>query len=81
MSLHDTFFGPLNKNFCAIFYVFTIISFIGICVTVIGGIGVFLKKPRLLDYKNTIASILVLFNLTLVYFIYRLFHTMCVKSL
>ena len=81
MGIDDVFFGPLNKNFCVIFYIFTIISFIGICFTVIGGIVLFVKKPKLFDYKKMIAGALVLFNLTLVYFIYRLFHTMCVKAL
>jgi hypothetical protein len=81
MSVHDIFFGPLNKNFCVIFYIFTIISFLAICVAIIGGIGVLIDKPKLLDYKHTIAALLVLFNLTLVYFIYRLFNTMCIKSL
>ena len=81
MGVHDLFFGPLNKDFCVIFYVFSIISFIGICFTVIGGIGVLMKKPKMFDYKNAIAAALLLFNLTLVYFIYRLFHTICIKAL
>ena len=81
MSLHDTIFGPVNKNFCVIFYVFTVISFIFLCIAVFGGIAVFLKKPKLLDFKNVFASLLALFNLTLVYFVYRVIHTMCIKSL
>jgi len=81
MSLHDMFFGPLNKNFCVIFYIFTVFSFIFICLAVVGGIAVLVKKPKLLDLKNSVASVLALFNLLLVYFIYRLIHTMCIKSL
>lgn len=81
MGFNNTFFGPLNKDFCVIFYVFTIISFIGICLTILGGIAFAIKKPKLVTMQVVGTSIVLLFNLLLVYFVYRLFHTMCIKSL
>ena len=72
-------FGPLDKNYCVIFYIFTIVSFILVCMGVVGGLSVLTTKR--VDYKMAVAGIVIFFNLVLTYFIYRLLHTMCVKSL
>jgi len=74
-------FGPLSSKACVYFYILTILSFGAICLAVIGGVGVLIKKPKLFDFKNSAAALLGLANLLLVYFINRLFHTMCIKSL
>jgi len=81
MGFNDIFFGPLNKDYCVIFYVFTIISFIGICLAIVGGIGFAVNKPKLITMQVGMSGLLILLNLMVVYFIYRLFHTMCIKSL
>jgi hypothetical protein len=74
-------FGPLSSKACVYFYILTILSFVAICLAVFGGIGVLLNKPKLFDFKNSLAAAAGLANLLLVYFINRLFYTMCVKSL
>uniref|UniRef100_A0A6C0HSH1 Uncharacterized protein n=1 Tax=viral metagenome TaxID=1070528 RepID=A0A6C0HSH1_9ZZZZ len=73
-------FGPLDKNYCVIFYIFTVISFVLMFVGILGGLFVLMKKPKL-DYSTVIKAVIIYFNLILTYFIYRLLHTMCIKSL
>ena len=72
-------FGPLDKSYCVIFYIFTVVSFILVCGGVIGGLSVITTKR--VDYKTSVAGIVIFFNLVLTYFIYRLLHTICIKSL
>ena len=72
-------FSPLDKSYCVIFYIFTIVSFILICFALLAGLSVITTKR--VDYKTSVAGIVIFFNLVLTYFIYRLLHTICIKSL
>lgn len=73
-------FGPLSKNYCDYFYflsVFSFLSFIIILSTLI--VGLFYKKYR--DMHTSSFLLFSAINSLIMYFINRLFYTMCVKSL
>ena len=77
MPLLETLFGPLNKEYCNYFYVMQIVSFaLTLMMVLIVVRSSFSKKPlKLESIFNLITSPL------LIYFINRLYYSMCVNSL
>jgi ATP-dependent Zn protease len=81
-DIMNALFGPLNKNYCVLFYFFSIFFFIVFVMSLIafvmmvfrGGSGP-LRNAML--FHLCVATI----NAGLAYFIERLLHTMCVSSI
>lgn len=80
-DLSSLFFGPLTKDACVYFYFLTLLFFFFLVITIISGIIFIIKKHKQLDYKIAIQGVALACNVFLLYFVNRLLHTMCVKSL
>ena len=82
-SLENYFFGPLDKKYCMLFYVFTIINFIFFVVALVLSIGSILgvgKKSKSLGLSE-ILSILYALAFSFIFYIQsRLLYSMCVGS-
>ncbi len=80
-SFMDTYFGPLSREYCVYFYILTILSAITFVMSAIT-IGYYMiTHIKKVDAMFVFNSFYVLFSSFLVYFVNRLFHTMCVKSI
>lgn len=79
MSIERYLFGPLDKKYCLLFYVFSVIMFI---VFVIGLFGfVFnMYKGKKMDSTQTFLVLYSLLATFLGYLSYRLLNSMCVVS-
>ena len=79
MSLENYFFGPLDKRYCLLFYIFTVLMFIVFVFGLIGAASQFLtnKKMSSTEMYLTIYSLLATF---ISYLTYRLLHSMCIAS-
>lgn len=77
MSTTEALFGPLSRKYCDYFYVLQVIGFaLTMFMVFIVIRSLFSKKPMSLEsIVNLITGPL------LVYFINRLYYSMCVKSL
>ena len=80
-NLTTFFFGPLTKNACIYFYFLTLLFFFLLVLTIMGGIIFIIKKRKELTFKLAIQGISIACNVFLLYFVNRLLHTMCVRSL
>ena len=77
----DTYFGPLSRDYCVYFYILTIMSALAFVMSVIS-IGYYtITHIKKVDSMFVFNSVYVLFSSFLVYFVNRLLHTMCVKSI
>jgi len=84
-NLLYTLFGPLDKNACALFFYISAFFFI-VLVIVFFYEMVYLLKALVssksnLTFRSFFHGIIMLINLYFLYFFYRLFYTMCNKSL
>ena len=77
----DKYFGPLPREYCAYFYILSIIFafiFLFSVLSITYFIIMHYKKVNAMFISN---SLLVLFNTFLAYLVNRLMHTMCVKAI
>lgn len=80
-SFMNQYFGPLSREYCVYFYALSILFGVMFMISAVS-IGFFMvtniKKVNLMFVVN---SALILLNSLLAYFVNRLLHTMCVKSI
>lgn len=77
----NSYFGPLGKEYCVYFYIWSIffgILFVSSFISIITFIVMHHKKVDLMFIGN---SCIILLNLFIVYLSNRLLHTMCIKSI
>ena len=79
-DLMNYFFGPLPKEYCLYYYFLAVISAIIFVITALSFIAIIIKSKKMkmnmwLGMFNTLLSIFI------GYFVSRLLHTMCVRSL
>jgi hypothetical protein len=77
----DMYFGPLNKDACAYFFILSFIFFVFLIVALFMQIIFVVKNYKIVNFKLIVNAGLLLINLFLIYFVNRLFYTMCNKSL
>jgi hypothetical protein len=77
----DTYFGPLNKDSCVYFFILSFIFFILLFVALSIHIFFYFKNFKQLNLTNIMNTIIIIFNIFIVYFVNRLLYTMCNKSL
>lgn len=78
-SLENYLFGPLDKSYCLLFYIFTILMFF---VFIVGLFGFVFKMSKGKKMSST-ELFLVIYSLIttfVAYLTYRLLHSMCVNS-
>ena len=77
----DQYFGPLPRDYCANFYILSIVfgvMFIATAVSIAYFMIMHIKKINTMFIVN---SIFILLNTYLAYLANRLLHTMCVKAI
>ena len=77
----DQYFGPLPRDYCAYFYILSIVfgvMFIATAVSIAYFMIMHIKKINTMFIVN---SIFILLNTYLAYLANRLLHTMCVKAI
>jgi hypothetical protein len=77
----DKYFGPLGKDSCMYFYIFSIIAGVSFMITLIGAIIVIITHFKKMDYLLLSNMFFMLLNMFIIYFVNRLLHSMCIKSL
>jgi hypothetical protein len=80
-DLSSLFFGPLTKDACVYFYFLTLLFFFILLLTIFAGILFVIKRQKELNFKIALQGVALFCNVFLLYFVNRLLHTMCVKSL
>ena len=73
-SLENLLFSPLGKEYCKYFYYLTILTFILLAISIIGGVWGILKRKA-----SIITTLLSLSGPFLVYFTNRLLYSMCAR--
>jgi len=75
MSLQDTLFGPLGKDYCLIFLFFSFLALISLIITVVGGLALLLSKRGKLEWY--VGIFYGIFMSALNYLVLRLLYNMC----
>jgi len=78
-SLEHYLFGPLDKRYCVLFYVFSVVMYVFFLIAVIGLVISLFKgvKMSLLEMFFSAYALLILF---VSYLAHRLLYSMCVNS-
>jgi hypothetical protein len=79
-SIMNEVFGPLPKQYCIYFYVFSIIGFILFLFVVLYCLYVLISNKKV-DPTFYVMAITMSIQYLLTYFTYRLLYAMCVNSL
>jgi len=80
-DIMNTYFGPLSRDACMYFYVLSVFcgfSFVIILITMVAYVAMNFKKIDRFYLSN---GVMVALNLFLAYFVNRLLHTICMRSL
>jgi len=75
----NTLFGPLSGEYCAYFYYLSILAFFLFAVTILGGFYTGIIKGKSAMYYAGIVGASLAYFIT--YFVNRLMHSVCAKSL
>lgn len=76
-SVFDSLFGPLSKDYCNVFLLFSVLALIVLVTTIIAALTlIFSKKGKLEWYVGLIYGVFVS---ALQYFMFRLLYNMCRK--
>lgn len=73
----DYLFGPIGKEWCMYFYFLSIFAYILFVMAVVSVMMMAMKGK----VKNMLNASLVVFQPFLLYFVNRMFYSMCVNSL
>jgi dolichyl-phosphate-mannose--protein O-mannosyl transferase len=81
MSIYNDLFGPLDSDYCNIFFFFMVLAFVYFLISMVGLFIVILSKNQKKDGK-TIGLILTnAIMMLIVYFTHRTLYSMCISSL
>lgn len=80
-DLISIFFGPLNKPACGYFLLLSILFFIALIVLLFVQTSYIIKNYKKLPFTMFLLSAVPLFHVFLGYYVTRLLHTMCTKTL
>jgi len=76
MDLYNTLFGPLNSDFCNLFFILMVLALVFIITNVVALLYSFSNNIKLIPLfiSNLIMSLFI-------YFLHRVLHSMCLVSL
>lgn len=77
----DYYFGPLSREYCIYFYYMSIGFGIVFVLTLFSILSFVIMSKNKIKFGFISNSVLVLVNIFLAYFVNRLLHTMCVKTI
>ena len=78
MDMFNSIMSPLGKEYCVIFYVFGLIAFAAATIALVTGLYRLLNKTTRSSGLNFIWNSLTLY---LIYLLYRIYNTVCVRVL
>jgi hypothetical protein len=81
VSFMDKYFGPLPREYCVYFYALSIACGVIFVATILSTTYFMVNHIKKVDMMFIINACLILLNTFLAYFVNRLLHTMCVKSI
>lgn len=81
MDIFKKFLGPLDKSACVYFYFITLIAFVLWVFILLGSVIFIIRRYKQINSALIMSSLSLFLNVFLIYFVNRLLHTMCVKSL
>lgn len=73
----DYLFGAIGKEYCMYFYFLSVLAFIAFIIALVSVIRLMASNKKL----PISTAVLVVFQPFLVYFVNRIFYSMCVNSL
>jgi hypothetical protein len=76
-EMMDYLFGPIGKEYCMYFYFLSIFAYILFIMALVSVMMMAMKGK----VKNMLNAFLVVFQPFLLYFVNRMFYSMCVNSL
>lgn len=79
-SLENYLFGPLDKKYCLLFYIFSVITFLGFIFVAIG-VGMSLFSGFKFTLFHIFVTAYALFISFIAYLTQRLLYSMCVGSI
>ena len=80
MTLENYIFGPLDKEYCMLFYVFAILAFFSFVVALSGAVVGLLNGTKKFSITE---GFFILYSLLMSFLIYlqnRLLYSMCINS-
>ena len=77
----DKLFGALGKESCLYFYVLSILAFVLLIVVLLSAIVYIIRHYKRLNYVALTHFLVVSIHLLIAYFVNRLLHTICVKTI
>ena len=80
MSLYNQVFGPLNADYCLIFYVLMVFTFFSLVMVVLAGVMYVLRGGKL-DKRMCGLGIMNVLVTLVGYLAYRTLYSMCAASL
>lgn len=80
-SLNAYFFGPLGKEYCDLFWAFSVVAFLSILIIVISVVSTAAMSKSKFDAKPFIFAIPFVISYTIVYFQNRILNSMCLKTM
>lgn len=79
-SLENYLFGPLDKQYCMLFYIFAILGFFAFFIALIGVVVSLVKGTKKLSMTELFFVAYSLLMSFLVYLQNRLLYSMCISS-
>jgi len=79
-SLENYLFGPLDKQYCLLFYVFAILAFFSFVVAMVGGVYGLISSSKKFSFTEMFFVAYSLLMSFLIYLQNRLLYSMCVNS-
>ena len=73
----DYLFGPIGKEYCMYFYFLSVFAYILFIMALVSGMMMAMKGK----VKNMLNAFIVVFQPFLLYFVNRIFYSICVNSL
>ena len=74
-DIMNTLFGPLDRKYCAYFFILSIIGFVLLFILLLSSLVVGLSKGKGFDFYFQMFSVAI--GYAIFYFQNRLLHTMC----
>ena len=75
-EIMDYLFGPVGKEYCMYFYFLSVFAFVLFVISTLSVVMLSMKGKM----KNMLHAFLLVFQPFLLYFVNRLFYSMCVNS-
>lgn len=77
-EIMDYLFGPIGREYCLYFYFLSVFAFVMFVITLLSIVMLAMKGKTKF---SMLESVLVVFQPLLLYFVNRIFYSMCVNAL